>query len=329
MKGLPLVRLIAVAALLVAFDSIAAQQTKKIPRIGFMTLSSKASAVPVTTAFRHAMGQMGYVEGKNIIIEWRYAEGQNERLAQLAAELVKLNVDVIVTGSTPAIRVVQQATTAIPIVMANVGDPVAQGFVASLARPGGNITGLTNYSPDLSTKRLELLTEIWPKISRVAVLANEAQHGPAMKNLKKAAESLHLSLITPEVRTAGDLEKAFEMIKRERPRGLLTMPNPLLRRDHSARLLLAKFTVEHRTPSIHESKEYVEGGCLMSYGGDESSNYGRAAVYVDKILKGAKPADLPVEQPTKFELVINLKTAKQMELTIPPSLLTRADRVIR
>ena len=268
-------------------------QQKKIPMIGFLTASSRATALPNTRAFRDGLRQLGYIEDKNIVVEWRYADGQDERLRELAAELVSLNPDIIVTASTPAIRVVQQATKTIPIIMANVGDPVAQGFVATLARPGGNITGFTNFSPDVSTKRLELLKEAAPKISQVAVFSNAAQHAPAMKTLDTAAQSLRLHLLRSEVRNANDLNKAFEMISRERAHALITMPNPLLRLDRGARMRIVNFTVEHRIPSVHEGKEYVEGGCLMAYGSDESANYSRAALYVDKIRKVPGPRNFP------------------------------------
>jgi putative ABC transport system substrate-binding protein len=306
-----------------------AQQPTKMPRIGYLTSAAAAIALPNREAFLEGLRQLGYVEGKNIIIEWRYAEGRSERLSELAAELVNLNVDVIVTASTPAIRAVHQATKAIPIVMANVGDPVAQGFITSLARPGGNVTGLTNLSPDVSTKRLELLKEVSPKVFRVAVFSNAPQHGPAMRNMETAAQSLRVQLLRPEVRVPDDLERAFEMVTRERADALVTMPNPLLRLDNSARVRVATFIFKRRMPSIHEGQEYVHAGGLMSYGPNESSNYRRAAIYVDKILKGAKVADLPVEQPMKFEFVVNLKTAKQIGLTIPPNVLARADKVIR
>jgi putative ABC transport system substrate-binding protein len=285
--------------------------------------------LPLIEAFREGLNQLGYVEGKNIAVEWRYAEGSGERLSELAAELVRLNVDVIVTASTPAIRAVQQATKTIPIVMANVGDPVAQGFVANLARPGGNITGFTNLSPDLSTKRLELIKDIAPKVLRVAVFSNAAQHGPAMKNMEAASQSLRLRLLQTEVRTPDDLEAAFKAAARERADALITMPNPLLRLDSGARKRIVDFTLKQRIPSMYEGNEYLVAGGLASYGADDRSNYRRAANYVDKILKGTKPADLPVEQPMKFEFVINLKTAKQIGLTIPPEVLARADKVIK
>jgi putative ABC transport system substrate-binding protein len=319
-----------VVAVVVAVGEIAeAQQAKKIPRIGYLSTTSPIVASPQTEAFREALNQLGYIDGENIVFEWRYAEGSSERLAELAAELVKLNVDVIVTGSTPAIRAVQQTTKTIPIVMTNVGDPVAEGFVANLARPGGNITGFTNLSPDLSTKRLELIKDIAPKVSRVAVFSNAAQHGPAMKNMEAAAQSLRLRLIRPEVRTPDDLEAAFKVTARERADALITMPNPLFRLDSGARKRIVDFTLKQRIPSMYEGNHYVVAGGLASYGQDERSNYRRAANYVDKILKGTKPADLPVEQPMKFEFVINLKTAKQIGLTIPPNVLARADRVIK
>src|SRR6185503_16166686 len=304
-------------------------QPKKIPRIGYLTSAAAASALPNSEAFREGLRQLGYVEDKNIIVEWRYAEGKSERLSELATELVKLNVDVIVTASTPSIRAVQQATKTIPIVMANVGDPVAQGFVASLARPGGNITGFTNLSPDVSTKRLELLKEASPKLVRVAIIWNAPQHGPAMKQLEVSAPSLHLRLQPVEVHVPDDLESAIETMTRERTEGFITLPNPLLRQDERSRKQIVEFALRQKIPSMHEAGEYVLTGGLMAYGPDERNNYRRAASHVDKILKGAKPAELPVEQPTKFELVINLKAAKQIGLTIPPNVLARADRVIK
>jgi putative ABC transport system substrate-binding protein len=325
-----LVGLLLTAILTTIFFPFAdAQQSQKVPRIGYLSAAAPAVASPLGEAFRQGLRQLGYVEGRNIVIEWRYAEGSAERLAEFAAEFVSLKVDVVVTASTPAIRAVQQATKAIPIVMANVGDPVAQGFVASLARPGGNITGFTNLSPDLSTKRLELIKEVSPRVSRVAVFSNAAQHGPAMKNMETAAQSLRLRLLRPEVRTPNDLEAAFDVVTRERANGLITMPNPLLRLDSNARKRIIDFAFDQRIVAMYEGNEYVDAGGLMFYGVDELGNYRRAATYVDKILKGAKPTELPVQQPSKFEFVINLKTAKQIGLTIPPNVLARADRVIK
>jgi putative ABC transport system substrate-binding protein len=306
-----------------------AQQTSKPPRIGYLSPSSTSVSASNREVFREGLRQLGYVEGQNIIIEWRYADGKDERLPDLAAELVRLKVDLVVTHSTPAIRALQRATTSIPIIMANVGDPIAQGFVASLARPGGNLTGFTNLSPDLSTKRLELLKEVSPKILRVAVFQNTAQHGPAMKEVEAAAKALRVQVQILEVRGPNDIEMAFEAARRDRADALLTMPNPLLRQDTKPRKRIVDFTLTRRMPSMHEGSDYVVAGGLMSYGLDDKDNFRRAAVYVDKILKGAKPADLPVEQPMKFEFVINLKTAKQIGLPIPPNVLARADRVIR
>jgi putative ABC transport system substrate-binding protein len=311
-----------------------AQQAKKIPRVGYLWFGFAPSPAPMrpnpqVESFRQGLRELGYVEGKNIIVEFRYAEGKFERLPDLAAELVRLKVDVIVTASTPAIRAAQHATNTIPIVMANVGDPIAQGFVASLARPGGNITGFTNISPDLSTKRLELLKEVSPKILRVAVFQNAAQHGPAMKEVEKAAKFLHVQLLSPEVRGLDDLEMAFAAVTRERADALMTLPNTRLRMNRRTRIPIVEFTLKHRLPSMYEGTEYVEAGGLMSYGQDEMANVRLAATYVDKILKGTKPADLPVQQPMRFEFVVNIKAAKQIGLTVPPNLLVRAQKVIR
>jgi putative ABC transport system substrate-binding protein len=313
----------------VSFHLAQAQQPANIPRIGYLTFLSVSASASFREAFREGLRQLRYVEGQNIIIEWRYADGRDERLPDLAAELVRLKVDVIVTHSTPAIRAVGQATKLIPIIMANVGDPIAQGFVASLAHPGGNITGFTNLSPDLSTKRLELLKEVSPKIHRVAVFQNAAQHGPAMKEVVTAAKFLRLQLQILEVRSADDLEMAFAAVTRERADALMTLPNPLLRLDNPTRKRILDFTLNRRMPSMYEGSEWVEAGGLMSYGPDDDDNFRRAATYVDKILKGSKPADLPVQQPMKFEFVVNLITAKQIGLTVPPNLLVRADKVIR
>jgi ABC-type uncharacterized transport system substrate-binding protein len=320
---------IVIAAVLALCLPAEAQQPGKIPRIGYLTAASPITASSQSEAFREALRKLGYVDGKNIVIEWRYADGRSERLPELAVDLVRLKVDVIVTHSAPAIHAVQQATKVIPIVMANVGDPIAQGFVASLARPGGNITGFTNLSPDLGTKRLEVLKEVSPKILRVAVFQNTLQHGPATKEVEIAAKVLRVQLQILEVRGPNDLERAFEAVTRDRADALMTLPNPLLREDKIPRKRIVDFTLNRRIPSMHEGSEYVEAGGLMSYGPDDNDNFRQAATYVDKILKGSKPADLPVQQPTKFELVINLKAAKQIGLTIPPNVLARADKVIK
>ena len=309
--------------------SAEAQQQANMPRIGFLSAMSTSAGASYREVFREGLRQLGHVEEQNIIIEWRYADGRDERLPDMAAELVRLRVDVIVTHSTPAIRAVQHATKIIPIIMANVGDPIAAGFVASLAHPGGNITGFTNLSPDLSTKRLELLKEVSPRIRRVAVFQNAAQHGPAMKDVQAAAKFLGVQLQTLEVRGPNDLEMAFAAITRERADALMTLPNPLLRQDDRPRKRIVDFTLNRRMPSMHEGNEYVEAGGLMSYGPDDDDNFRRAATYVDKILKGSKASELPVQRPMKFEFAVNLNAAKQIGLTVPPNLLVRANRVIR
>jgi len=304
-----------------------AQQPGKIPRIGFLHTGSAFTSSTNVQAFRQGLRELGYVEEKNIVIEYRWAEGKFDRLPDLAAELVRLKVDVIVTaGGTPAIQATKQATTTIPIIFPTAGDPVASGLVASLARPGGNITGVTILSPELSGKRLELLKEALPRISRVAVFLDPRQPPQAFKETQTAGQSLGLKLQSLEVRDATDVENAFSAMSRERADALITLPHPFLT-VHRRRIL--ELAAKSRLPGLHENADWVEAGGLMSYGPDHRDNFRRAATYVDKILKGAKPADLPVEQPRKFEFVINLKTAKQMGLTIPPNVLVRADKVIK
>ncbi|MBI2181856.1 MAG: ABC transporter substrate-binding protein [Deltaproteobacteria bacterium] len=278
--------------------------------------------------FRKGLRDLGWFEGQNLAIEYRYAEGKAERLPELAAELVRLKVDLIATHSGSPIRAAKEATKTIPIVMVVSGDPVAQGFVASLARPGGNITGLSILSPELSGKRLELLKETVPGLSRVAVLSTEASRGvPARKEVEVAASALRLQLRWVVLRTPTDLQSEFEAALRSRPHGLLTMPDPILSRD--LRIPIVELAAKHRLPAMYGNTKVPEVGGLMAYGSDSSDNFRRAAVYIDKILKGTKPADLPVEQPMKFEFVINLKAAKQIGLTIPPNVLVRAQKVIR
>jgi putative ABC transport system substrate-binding protein len=276
-------------------------------------------------AFREGLRELGYVEGKNIIIEYRYGEGRMERLPGLAADLVRLKVDIIVTGGRPSTRAAKQATSTIPIVMAAAGNPVGNRFVASLARPGGNITGLTTMRGDLTGKRLELLKETASKISRVAVLWGP----PAASNFKiaeGAARLLGLELQSLEVRGPEDLEGAFRAATKERAQALVALRNPAI---FNERKRIAELAIKNRLPAIYDDREFVEAGGLMSYGTNQADLYRRAATYVDRILRGAKPADLPVEQPTKFELIVNLKTAKQIGLTIPQSVLYRADKVIK
>jgi putative ABC transport system substrate-binding protein len=318
---------IALAALLFALSLRAeAQQPAKLPRIGVLWPDSAPS--PRIEEFRQGLRDLDYIEGQNIIIEYRYAEGRRDRLADLAAELVRLKVDVIVALSTLAARPARKATGTIPIVTVS-GDPVGTGLVASLARPGDNITGLSFFSPDLVGKRLELLKEAVPRLSRVAILWDV--EGPAkireFKEAEAVAPDLGLHIQSLGVRTPNpDLDEAFQSAVKGRATGLLTLGNPLTLSYHKRIVDLA---IKNRLPSMYDSKQFVEAGGLMTYGPNFSDLYRRSAVFVDKILKGAKPADLPVELPTKFELLINLKAAKQIGLTIPPNVLARADRVIK
>ena len=318
----------ALCAMLVALGSFAeAQQPMKVPRVGYLSAPSRSAQSARHEAFRQGLRELGYVEGKNIVIEWRDAEGQLERLPDLAAELVRLKVDVIVAGGLPAARAAKQATTTIPIVMTG-GDPVRAGIVASLARPGGNVTGLSDSTVDVSTKRLELLKEVVPKLSRVAILWNPANptNPLQVKDTQAAAPSLGMTVYSVEVKEVGELEVAFTGIKRERAGGLLVPGDPMFT---SNRKRTADLAAKHRLPAMFTAQEYVEAGGLMAYGENSTDRFRRLATYVDKILKGAKPADLPVEAAMKFELIINLKTAKQIGLTIPQSVLFRADKVIK
>lgn len=305
-----------------------AQQPKQVPRVGFLVPGSPSSYSDRIEAFRQGLRELGHVEGQNIIIEYRYTEGKSDRLPVLASELVQLKVDVIVTGTTPAIQAVKNTTSTIPIVMAEVADPVAVGLVASLARPGGNITGLTTLSPDLDGKRLELVKEILPKVTRVAYIWDPANSAGRIrfKGVQGAAQALAITLQSLEARNPKELESAFEAAIRERP-GALMVPNPTVLAYGRQ---VADFAAQNRLPVIYDTREHAEkDGGLLSYGPNFADLLRRTATYVDRILKGAKPADLPVEQPTKFELVVNLKTAKQIGLTIPQSVLYRADRVIK
>ena len=304
-----------------------AQQPARIHRIGMLSPSSESFFSARDEAFRQRLRQLGYVEGKNIVIEYRYAEGKGERLPDLAAELVRLKVDVIVTVGL-AILAAKKASATIPIVFAAAGDPVGTGLVSSLAQPGGNITGLSLMAPDLDGKRLELLKEAFPKVARVAFLW---QPGGPRENLpltemEAAAKALGLKLLSPEVRSLDDFEGAFARAKGNGAQALITTTGALINTQQRRVLDLA---AKNRLPAIYHYSEFVEAGGLMSYAPDNTDLWRRAADYVDKILKGAKPADLPIEQPKKFELIINLKAAKQIDLTIPQSLLARADRVIK
>ena len=305
-----------------------AQQPAKLPRIGYLDAASISSEAARNRAFRQGLGELGYVEGKNIVIEWRSAEEKPDLLPALAAELVRLKVDVIVTSGSSVTRAAKAATHTIPIVMAQDNDPVGNGFVASLARPGRNITGLATLAPEISGKRLELLKEIVPKISRVAVLGTSSapSNTQNLKETELAAGAFGMKLQYLDVLSPKDIETAFQAAGKERADAVLALGGFVLA---SQRAQIAVLAVKSRLPVISWRSDFVEAGGLMSYGVSLPDLDRRAATYVDKILKGAKPADLPVAQPTKFELVINLKAAKQIGLTIPPNVLARADRVIK
>jgi putative ABC transport system substrate-binding protein len=318
--------LLALCSLLLASSSaVEAQQRTKIPRIGFIPSAGDGSNPGTQVkAFQQGLRDLGYIEGKNILIDYRYGEGQAERMPSLVAELVQLKVDMLVVGSPGAVQEAKKTSKTIPIVFVITQDPVAAGYVDSLARPGGNLTGLTRLTRDLSEKRLELLKEAVPTVSRVGVIWSGA--GSGFKRYEAAAGTLKIPLHSLEVRSPKpDFEGAFQAAKKAGANALVTVTNIRI----SAYLKrIAELANSNRLPSMFERSEYVEAGGLMSYGASDEL-FRRAAIYVDKILKGAKPADLPVEQPTKFELVINLNTAKQIGLTIPPNVLARADRVIK
>jgi len=320
---------VALGALLLAFGfSAEAQQPKKVPLIGFLGATSPSTISDRVEAFRQGLRELGYVEGKNIVVEYRWAEGKIERLPDLATELVRLKVDVIVSGGNSATQAAKKATNTIPIVMTQVSDPVASGFVASLARPGGNITGLSTLAPEISGKRLELLKEIVPRLSRVTVLgtSNEPGTAQALRETEVAAGAFKVKLQYLDILGPKDIETAFRTAAKGRADAVVALSSPFLL---AHRTKVADLAVKSRLPATYYSAEFVEAGGLMSYGVSFPDLYRRAATYVDKILKGAKPADLPVEQPTKFEFIINLKAAKQIGLTISPNVLARADRVIK
>jgi len=304
-----------------------AQQPTKIPRIGYLTLSS-SSPSPLQEAFRGGLRQLGYIEGQTIHIEYRYAAGKVEHLKELAAELAGLKLDIIVAANTQSIEASRRATKTIPIVFPVTFDPVASGFVASLARPGGNLTGLTTLNQEVAGKRVELLKEVLPKLSRVAVFRDPTNTGSlfALKETEAAANHMGIRTQVLEVQNGDEFEGAVKTAIREGAHALILLPDNLFIRQPSRMIDLV---TKNRLPTMFGDHESVEAGGLMYYGANLADLYRRAATYVDKILKGAKPADLPVEQPTKFELIINLKAAKQIGLTIPPNVLARADRVIR
>ena len=317
------------ALLLTVCFSTEAQQRKTVPRIGYVSGTGTATNQgPYVDALRQGLRDLGYVEGKNFVIEYRGAESNSGRMQTLVAELIQLNVDVLVLPTVGGIRSAKEASKKIPVVMVTQVDPVAAGLVDSLARPGGNVTGLTSLQRDLSGKRLELLTNIVPRLSRVGVLRDpETDTAIGLKDYEAAAATLKIRLLPLELRGADpDLEEAFRQVAKERLQSVITITNAVLLRNSKR---IADLALKNRIPSMYEGTTWVEAGGLMSYSANDVESFRRAAVYVDKILKGAKPADIPVEQPTKFELVINLKTAKQIGLTIPSNVLARADRVIR
>jgi putative ABC transport system substrate-binding protein len=305
-----------------------AQQPKKVSRVGYLSANSPSATTAGREAFRHGLTELGYIEGKNIIIEWRYAEDKRDRLAGLAAELLRLKMDVIVTGGPSATRAAKEAADTTPIVFTFDSDPVANRFVASLARPDRNITGLSSLAPEISGKQLELLKEIVPELSSVAVLGSSSQPGNAqnLKETELAARALKVKFQYLDVLNPKDLEGAFPAAGKGGADAILVLQTPIL---FSGRAQLADLATKNRLPSMYPRNEYVEEGGLMTYGASVPDLYRRAATYVDKILKGAKPAELPVEQPQKFELVINLKAARQIGLTIPPNVLARADKIIK
>jgi putative ABC transport system substrate-binding protein len=313
---------------LCALPAASAQQPAKIHRIGYLSGGFPSANALRTDAFRQGLRELGYVEGKNIVIEYRYPEGKPDRLPALAAELVRLKIDVIITSGPSVTRAAKEATVTIPIVMTNDNDPVGNGFVASLARPGGNITGLSTLGRELSGKRLELLKEIVPRLSRVAVLGTSTSPGNAqnLKEMELAAEVLAVKLQYLDVLAPKDIETAFGAARTGRAEAILVLDSSVF---GAQRTQIVGLAAKSRLPAIYHRSGFVEAGGLMSYGVSFTDMDRRAATYVDKILKGAKPADLPVEQPTKFEFIINLKAAKQIGLTIPPNVLVRADRVIK
>jgi len=315
------------SALTAPFASFAQKQPTKVPRIGLLSPFSSADTALWNQAFRQGLRDLGWVEGKNISIDYVYGDGKGDRLPVLTADLIRLKVDVIVAAETNAALSAQSVTKSIPIVMASVGDPVASGLVASLARPGGNITGLSQIASELVAKRLELLKEIVPTLSRVAVLWNPQGVASVLnwKGIQPPAQKLGIQLQSLEVRSAGELDKAFEGVSKGRAGALAIMPDPVFVTNLKR---IADYAAKNRLPSIFHLSAFVDSGGLVAYGADRSDLFRRAATYVDNILKGAKPGDLPVEQPTKFELVINMKTAKALGIKIPNSILLRADKLI-
>ena len=308
--------------------SVHAQQSAKVPRIAYVGGTALAANADRVEAFKQGLRELGYVEGKNIVVEWRFADGEESRLPALVAELVRVKIDIIVAGGPSVTRAAQKATSTIPIVMGFHLDPVGSGAIASLARPGGNITGLSSLSPEISGKQLELLKEVVPALSRVAIIGNSTEpgHAQVLKELELAAAALKLKLQLRDVLDGKDIETTYQAVRKERADAVLLLNSAIL---NSHRPQLVELAVKHRLPAAYPFPQYVDAGGLMSYGTNYIDLFRRAATYVDKILKGRTPADLPVEQPIKFEFVINLKAAKQIGLTIPPQVLARADRVLK
>jgi putative ABC transport system substrate-binding protein len=327
MIGKTLVWLLA-TFLLTTVSLVEAQQTAKTPRIGFLSATSPSTISSRLDAFREGLRELGYTDGKNIVIEYRFAEGKLDRVKELAAELQGLKVDLIVSAGSAATGPAKHAAVTIPIVMAQDSDPIGNGFVATLARPGGNITGLSILAPELSGKQLELLKEIVPRLTRVALLGNSAEPGnpQTRKETERAAASLKVQLQYLEVRNPKEVAEAFREASKMRANVALVTAMPIV---NSQRAQIADLAAKYRLPAMYGQPEFVQEGGLMFYGANITDLFRRTATYVDKILKGAKPADLPVEQPKKFEFIINLKAAKQIGMTIPPNVLARADKVIK
>jgi len=308
---------------------VRAQQQRKVWRVGFLAVPLRPAALESSRygAFARGMRELGYVEGENLVIEWRFADGKAERLPSLATELVELKVDVLVVSGTPATSAAQRATSSIPIVMGTTSDPVGSGFVQSLARPGGNITGLSNLTTDLSPKLLDMLRSVAPKLSRVAILVNPTNqsHAAAAERIETTAQRVDLKTVLVEAVTAQEIESGFAKMSREHAGAVIVVGDPVFIQQGNQ---IAELAIKYRMPSVTSYRENVDAGGLISYGQHVADNFRRAAAYVDKIFKGAKPAGLPVEQSTKLELVINRKTAKALGLTIPPELLALATEVI-
>jgi putative tryptophan/tyrosine transport system substrate-binding protein len=316
-----------VGGAMTAWPLVARAQQTKVYKIGWFGAGTATPVPRVPAAFSEALRELGWIEGKNILFEYRYADNRLERLPELAAELVRLHVDVIVAAGTLAPLAAKQATSTIPIVMTSAGDPIGSGLVANLARPGGNVTGLSLMSPDLGAKRLQMLKELLPGLTRVAVLWNAANVASerVFRETEGAARILGIEVYSVEVRSPTDLDNAYEAVTRQLPDALITVADPLIMTHRNQ---IAEFAVKKRLPSMSAFRVLADAGALMTYGADLNDLLRRAASYMDKVLKGANPADMAIEQPTKFELVINLKTAKTLGVTIPPALLARADEVI-